>query len=247
MIRRTFTPMSQPNPSPVPAVADPDRSSVVTPQKNRPPAVVFVIIAICIIAEIAILTADSGLTNNPRLRNTIYEFGGFWPGLLDGWRENYPGQRFFMFLTYGFLHGGVLHLAMNMYTLWVLSIPIAERAGTSGFMQIYVGSILGGAIGYATLSASPVPMVGASGALFGLAGALAAWIAQDLRGRALWTTISRISAYLIGVNVVMYWALDGRLAWQTHLGGFVAGLVLALFVGNSPEAAETDPNPTEDR
>lgn len=238
--------MSQPDPIPADPLAEQTPPSAPPAGSARPPAVVFGIIAICILAEIAIVAADSGLTNNPRLRDTIYEFGGFWPGLLDGWRENYPGQRFAMFLTYGFLHGGVLHLAMNMYTLWVLSIPITERAGTSGFIQIYVGSILGGAIGYATLSSSPVPMVGASGALFGLAGALVAWILQDLRGAELRRTLIRISAYLIGVNVAMYWALDGRLAWQTHLGGFVAGLMLALFLGNLPPPTEPDPTAAPD-
>lgn len=209
--------------------------------RQGPPTVVYVIIAICIVAEIAVLIGGSGLFDTPRLRDMIYENGGFWPGLLDGWRENFPGQRFAMFLTYGFLHGGVLHLAMNMYTLWVLSAPIAERAGTGGFLQIYIGSILGGAIGYALLSVSPVPMVGASGALFGLAGALAAWVIRDLQGWERARVLSRIAAFLIGINVVMFWALDGRLAWQTHLGGFVTGLVLALVIQRSGREEEDMP------
>ena len=209
----------------------------------KPPSLVYGIIALCIAVELLIVAGDLGLFNVPRLRNSIYEYAGFWPGLLTGWAENYPGQRFAMFLTYGFLHGGLIHLAMNMYTLWVLSGTIAERAGTRGFAQIYLGSMLGGAIGYALLSPSPVPMVGASGALFGLAGAVTAWVIRDLRGRHLRRTLAKLSAYLIGINLVMYWALDGNLAWQTHLGGFVVGLALGLALESADTGPQQDDTP----
>ena len=74
-------------------------------------------------------------------------------------------------------------------------------------------------------------MVGASGALFGLAGALV-W----MRFRLGWSEMTLGGALrdiawpvtlLIGMNVVMYVALDGRLAWETHLGGFLAGVAIA--------------------
>ena len=73
--------------------------------------------------------------------------------------------------------------------------------------------------------------VGASGALFGLAGALMAWAYVDrfTARLGLWP-IARVGALLIAINVAMYWALDGQLAWQTHLGGFVAGWLLAMLI-----------------
>lgn len=238
------------DPDPFPAAeAESERQSETAPQPAaphanaaaaEPPRLVYGIIALCVVVELLIVAGDFGLFNVPRLRNSIYEYAGFWPGLLMGWAENYPGQRFAMFLTYGFLHGGLIHLGMNMYTLWVLSGTIAERAGTRGFAQIYLGSMLGGAIGYALLSPSPVPMVGASGALFGLAGAVTAWVMRDLRGRELWRTLAQLSAYLIGINLVMYWALDGNLAWQTHLGGFVVGLALGLALESGGRGSHKD-------
>lgn len=163
-----------------------------------------------------------------RLRQTVYEFAGFWPGLLSGWQPNYPAQPWLMFFTYGFLHGGPVHLATNMVTLWALGRQVLGHVGLVGFVLLYIGAIFGGALGYALLAQTAQPMVGASGALFGLAGALLSWawrdrVAQQIRAWAL----LQVGGYLLAINLVLYWALEGQLAWQTHLGGFVAGWALA--------------------
>ena len=196
--------------------------SIATAKKTR--LVILLIIALCTCLELLLQMGDI-LTNTPRLRATAYEYLGFWPGLLDGWRENYFGQRYLMFITYGFVHGGLLHLVMNMYTLWVLAEPMSRRINTGSFIQLYTGSLIGGGLGYALLMESPIPMIGASGALFGLAGALTVWLARDNLGLGLMRAIGPIVSYLLGINIVMYWALDGQLAWQTHLGGFVVGAI----------------------
>lgn len=196
--------------------------SIATAKKTR--LVILLIIALCTCLELLLQMGDI-LTNVPRLRATAYEYLGFWPGLLDGWRENYFGQRYLMFITYGFVHGGLLHLVMNMYTLWVLAEPMSRRINTGSFIQLYTGSLIGGGLGYALLMESPIPMIGASGALFGLAGALTVWLARDNLGLGLMRAIGPIVSYLLGINIVMYWALDGQLAWQTHLGGFVVGAI----------------------
>ena len=109
--------------------------------------------------------------------------GAGWPirmagsgaGLLDSWRPNYPGQPAAMFASYGFLHGGAFHLLVNMITLVSLGPPVIERVGQWRFAVIYAASLLGGAVGFALLSSAVQPMVGASGALFGLAGVLTGW------------------------------------------------------------------------
>lgn len=188
------------------------------------------LIGLCTSVELVFWGNDLGLWGAPRLRQTAYEYGGFWPGLWYGWQANFPGQAWIMFVSYALLHAGPGHLIVNMITLWSLGREVGAHAGAKGLALIYGGAVLGGALGYVLLARTPQPMVGASGALFGLAGALLAWTYLDRRAQSqgLWPVI-RLALFLIAINVVMYWMLDGHLAWQTHLGGALAGAGLALW------------------
>lgn len=193
--------------------------------------VIVVIITICVLAEVALQLGDWNLLGVSRFRALVYENGGFWAGLLDNWRANYPFQPALMFLTYGFLHAGLVHLILNMITLYSLGAPVLDRVRARGFILLYVASLLGGAAGFALLAENLRPMVGASGALFGLAGALLAWDYVDrftLQER-LWP-VARAVLLLAGLNVALYFAMDRLLAWEAHLGGFVAGWVMALLI-----------------
>lgn len=189
------------------------------------------LVALCTATELVLQLGDAGLFDLPRFRALAYEFAGFWPGLLSTWRPNYALQPTTMFLTYAFLHAGLWHLALNMVTLWSLARPIVDRVGQGKFLTIYALSILGGALGYALLTTSYRPMVGASGALFGLAGALLAWDYVDrfVLRKGLWP-VARAALLLIALNVALYYAMGGVLAWETHLGGFIAGWIAALLV-----------------
>lgn len=189
------------------------------------------IIAACVIIELVLLAADMGLVSDRRLRLRCYEYAGFWSGLLQNWQPNYATQPYAMFFTYAFLHAGPLHLGVNMVTLWSLGRIVQDRVGTGGFALLYFGTALGGAGGYALLGTQLAPMVGASGALFGLAGGILAWNYVDRYSFAegLWP-VARAAGLLIALNLVMWWAMNGQLAWQTHLGGFIAGWILALLI-----------------
>ena len=167
----------------------------------------------------------------PNLRTLALEYGAFWPGLLGNWRPNFPQQPWVMFVTYGFLHAGPVHLVVNLITLISLGRMIVVRAGTVAFAVIYLTSMIGGAVGFALLATGPMPMVGASGALFGLAGAILAWDFLDRYSGALslWPVV-RAVAFLLVLNLVLWWAMAGLLAWQTHLGGFVVGWAVAMLV-----------------
>jgi membrane associated rhomboid family serine protease len=192
---------------------------------------VWSIVTICVAVEAVLVLADLGLLGNPRLRQKAYEWAGFWPGLLQGWQPNYPGQGAVMFFTYGFLHGGPLHLIVNMITLRSLGYAVLDRVGAWGFAGLYGASLLGGAAGFGLIAETFRPMVGASGALFGLAGGLLAWNYVDrfTFREALWP-VARVALFLVAMNVAMWWALDGQLAWQTHLGGFLVGWIVALLI-----------------
>ena len=201
--------------------------------------IVVVIIALCVGIELVLIAGDLGLITIPRFRSLAYEMFGFWPGLLEDWRPNYPGQPALMFLTYGFLHSGWMHLVVNMITLVSLGRALLARITTWQFALLYAVSILGGALGFALLSDSYRPMVGASGALFGLAGAILAWEYVDrftFRER-LWP-VARAAILLVALNVLLYFAMDRLLAWEAHLGGFVTGWIAAMLIDPRGRALE---------
>jgi rhomboid protease GluP len=189
------------------------------------------IVGVCTSVEVVLLAADLGLFHAPRLRTLAYQNGGFWVGLLGNWQPNYAAQPYLMFLTYAFLHGGPIHLGVNMLTLYSLGRLVISRVGQGRFLLLFAISALGGALGFAALSSVLRPMVGASGALFGLVGA---WIAWDYIDRFNFSEpllpVLRPILLLIVLNVVLYYAMGGHLAWETHLGGFVTGFFAAFLI-----------------
>lgn len=213
-------------------MADADRTHPATPHFGGPlPGSVWLIAALCILPELVLTGADWRLWGQPWWRPITYQYAGFWPGLLGDWRPNYAAQPWTMFASYGFLHAGLWHLAVNMATLLLLAGPLVARIGTGGFLQIYALSLLGGAVGFAALATAPTPMVGASGALFGLAGALLALEFDRRIARAL--PVRNVLAVIFGLaagNAALTWTSGSDLAWQAHLGGFVAGWLHATAV-----------------
>lgn len=193
---------------------------------------------VLILIEVAVLVGPLVLSPSYHLRRLVIENAGFWPGLLYDWVPNYAGQPLAMFLTYGFLHAGPIHLLVNLITLWSLGRGVIGRTGIAKFFALYLASLVGGAAVYAVLATGAQPMVGASGALFGLAGAVLAWEYLDRFSGALslWP-VGRAVVLLLVLNVVLWWAMDGVLAWQTHLGGFIAGWLMAMLLDPTARSA----------
>jgi membrane associated rhomboid family serine protease len=205
--------------------------------------ILVVLIAICSTVEIVLQLTDAGLVGPARwqgLRRLSYEYGAFWPGLLSNWTPNYMAQPWLMFLSHGFLHGGLAHLIVNMVTLWSLGSALLDRVGVTSFVLVYLGAQIGGGLAFALLAEPVPPMVGASGALFGLAGAVLAWNYVDryTYREGLWP-VAQAAGALVVLNLVMWWAMSGQLAWETHLGGFIAGWIMALLV--DPRARDAEP------
>ena len=210
-----------------PAQSDTDRPSGIW--------ILIVLIALCSGTELLLQLSDRGLIGSTRLRRLIYDYGAFWPGLLSGWTPNYAVQPGTMFFSYGFLHGGLAHLLVNMITLWSLGRAVLERVHVRGFLLVYLGAQIGGGAVFALVAHPFPPMVGASGALFGLAGALLAWNYVDryTYREGLWP-VATAAFWLVVLNLLLWWAMDGQLAWETHLGGFLAGWVMALLADPRP-------------
>ncbi|WP_299360515.1 rhomboid family intramembrane serine protease [uncultured Paracoccus sp.] len=190
------------------------------------PAPFRIILIQCVAIEAVLSLA--ALAGYPGLRDTAFLFGGFFPLLLDGWQGVYPGQSVGMFVTYGFLHGGPLHLGMNMIALVQLTREMRGLMTVGRMLLIYAVAQVAAGLAQTALSPGEGVMVGASGAIFGLAAALIAHGLVVLRRRRRPAGPLIRSALLIaGLNVALP-VLIPQIAWQAHLGGTVAGAVLGL-------------------
>ena len=194
-------------------------------------AVTLALICVCAIIELALPLSDLELIEAWRLRRRAIEYAGFWPGLLQDWRPNYQLQPYVMFASYGFLHAGPMHFLVNMLVLWSLGRAMADYANAKVYALVFFASLLGGAFAFGLLAPSLRPMVGASGALFGLFGAIMVWTFRTRRReghslRGYWWFLAAILA----VNIALWWAMRGQLAWETHLGGLLTGALIAVLV-----------------
>ena len=197
---------------------------------SRIPRVFVWIVVLCCLIEFAL--EGAAYARWPLLRQGVFMLGGFWPTLLGSLNGVYPGQGVLMFLTYGFLHAGPMHLAMNMLSLLALVREMAGALGTRRLLVIYIVSQIAGAALFGLMvPPQRVPMVGASGAIFGLAGALFGFALMRMRARGLpLGPLARSALLMVGLNLILTLAMP-NVAWQAHLGGALAGLALGLAYG----------------
>ncbi|MBL4811660.1 MAG: rhomboid family intramembrane serine protease [Rhodobacteraceae bacterium] len=200
-----------------------------------PKPVLLVLILAVALPELVLTLADNELIGSTRWRSISYQNGAFWTGILRDWQVNFAAQPTVMFATYSFLHTDMLHMLGNIVALfWLGRIAIA-RIGSWRFLGLYLLSALGGAAVFGLLSQGFRPMVGASGAIFGLAGGWLVWELRTARTEARnWRQPAIQTAkqvgFLVGLNFVVLWLQNGELAWQTHLGGFLTGAIIAALL-----------------
>lgn len=126
-------------------------------------------------------------------------------------------------ITGGFLHASPLHLLMNMFLLWLLSKELEPAVGHVRFALLYLVSLVGGAVGVMLLSADQ-PTLGASGAIFGLMGALVV-----LQLRAKQNPWNSGLGGLIVINLVLTFAVP-NISIGGHIGGLLAGALAGALV-----------------
>lgn len=125
-----------------------------------------------------------------------------------------------------FVHVNLVHLAMNMLSLFWIGVPVESRLGRSRFLATYfVCGIAGSAASYAALPAYGISL-GASGAIFGLLGVLAALAYREKLNMQPVITV-------ILLNLIFSFSVPG-ISWQAHVGGLVAGLVLGAALAYAP-------------
>jgi membrane associated rhomboid family serine protease len=145
-----------------------------------------------------------------------------------------------------FLHGGWLHIGGNMLFLWVFGDNVEDNFGSLAYLGFYLLCGFGAMLAQALLTpTSPVPAIGASGAISGvLAAYLLLYPGASIRALLfifIFFTVVRVPAWLM---IILWFALQllnglasltaaatmtGGVAYGAHIGGFVAGLVLTIF------------------
>ena len=143
------------------------------------------------------------------------------PGNFEPWRM----------LTTALVHGSILHVLLNMYTLWILGQILEPMLGRTRFLSLYLLSGLAGSLGVLFLSNPGQPVVGASGAIFGLMGAFLV-IQRRLGGSSTQLLI------LVGINLVIGFLPGLNIAWQAHVGGLIGGAVLGLIFAQTRRPAQ---------
>lgn len=145
-------------------------------------------------------------------------------------------------VTHLFLHGGLIHLILNVAMLLAFGTPVERRTSAIGFSVLYLVSGLAGAamwVAFNPMSASP--LLGASGAISGMIGAVGSISLFGRPGNGMpfrnrMTALTFVVLWLVfnfvfGVIGLAMFGMEGDVAWEAHLGGFVAGFVLiGLFV-----------------
>lgn len=127
-------------------------------------------------------------------------------------------------LTPVLVHAGALHMAMNMFVLYIYGTNAEEAFGTGRLLVIYVGSALtGSALSYA-FNSSGVPSVGASGAVFGVVGALIVYLYRRRSSQFIRQHLSGMMTFL-ALNAVLGFVLAG-VDVMAHLGGLIGGMII---------------------
>ncbi len=173
---------------------------------SQPLLVTYVIIAINVaVLVLAALQGAKLLDGEGTVANNLGLFGPF---VADG--------EWYRVVTAGFVHAGIIHLAMNMWVLWTLGRLLEPTLGHLRFAALYGAGMLAGAAGALVVDPNALT-VGASGAIFGLLAAAAVGLRH--RGVDIWR--SGIGQVLV-INLVFTFAVPG-ISIGGHIGGLIGG------------------------
>jgi membrane associated rhomboid family serine protease len=140
------------------------------------------------------------------------------PAVADG--------EFARLVTSAFLHYGVTHLLFNMWALYVVGPPLELQLGRLRYGALYALSALGGSVLVYLISPLSTATAGASGAIFGLFGAIFV-VSRRLKLDVRWVV------GLIVINAVITFAMPS-ISWQGHVGGLVTGAAVAAAYAYAP-------------
>jgi membrane associated rhomboid family serine protease len=190
------------------------RNPTGTPGADAIPAT-YALIAINAVAFlIEMLNGSGGLFGDLRSR-FFADFALYGPSIAEG--------EWYRLVTSGFLHISIIHIGFNMFLLLILGRLLEPALGTPRFLALYFASLLAGSFGALVVEPNAFT-VGASGAVFGLAGA----VFVIARGRGMDQLAGEIG-FLIVFNLV--WSFVGsNISVGGHIGGLIGGTICALAI-----------------
>jgi membrane associated rhomboid family serine protease len=180
---------------------------------SRAPAT-FVLIGLNVIAYLVEIAAGVGGLNNPG-GEIVAKYALFGPSVAEG--------EWYRLVTGGFLHASLIHIGFNMLLLFFLGRLLEPALGTPRFLALYFASLLAGSLGALVLDPNALTL-GASGAIFGLAGATFV----IARGRGM-DAIAGEVGFLIVFNLIFSFTAS-NISVGGHVGGLIGGGLCALAI-----------------
>jgi len=174
-----------------------------------------VLIAINVIVYLVEIAAGPGGLNSPSPSITI-DYGLYGPFVSEG-------GEWYRLITSGFLHASLFHIGFNMLLLFFLGRLLEPALGTPRFLALYFASLLAGSFGVLLIDPNALTY-GASGAVFGLAGATAV----IARGRGMDALATEVG-FLIVFNLVYSFVVP-HISIGAHVGGLVGGVICAVVI-----------------
>ncbi|MFJ4271810.1 rhomboid family intramembrane serine protease [Streptomyces coelicoflavus] len=156
---------------------------------------------------------------------------GRWPPAPFAPTEGVAEGEWYRLVTTMFTHQEIWHIGFNMISLWFLGAPLEAALGRARYLALYLASGLAGSVFAYLLTSPTTPVLGASGAIFGLFGATAALVRRlnaDMRPVVILLVISLIFTFT-----------RSNISWQAHVGGLVAGAVIGYAMLHAPRERRT--------
>jgi membrane associated rhomboid family serine protease len=190
------------------------RNPTGTPAGFQAAPATYVLIAINVIVYLIEISGGGGGLANPSGK-MIEDFGLYGPFVAEG--------EWYRLITSGFLHASLFHIGFNMLLLFFLGRLLEPALGTPRFLVLYFASLLAGSLGALILEPNSLG-IGASGAIFGLAGATFV----IARGRGMEALAGQIG-FLIVFNLIFSFTAR-NVSIGAHIGGLIGGVICALII-----------------
>jgi membrane associated rhomboid family serine protease len=131
-------------------------------------------------------------------------------------------------VSYCFVHGGIIHLGMNMFVLYMFGSLVEKMWGRARFLILYLVSGMGGAVLQLVVQPNGPQLVGASGCLCGLLGSMGVWVIMNRPYLPAKLASSWMNNLIMNVMLIAFISLVPGVSWAGHLGGGIAGAVVSV-------------------